>query len=158
MAGDAKADWVTRVLGISVGGAVAGTKAFDPAVFRRDFGNAIESWRSASDAVDAQINELRQVLLATDDEELHWIADAGLNGITGRRKVGLLAALREVGSASGEAVIPAARKAAAAANEFRTFAQSDPRVKACDAYPYIKTPIGPTLSQALGVLAQALSV
>lgn len=156
MAGDAKADWVLRVLGVQAGAAAA--KPFDEAVFRRDFGAALQAWRGASESVDAQIEALRRVLLATDDKDLHRIGDYGLNGITGTRKVALLTALREITGASGPAMIPLARKAAQAAEEFRGFIQSDVRVKACDSYPKITTPIGPTLGRALGALAQALTI
>ncbi len=158
MAEDAKSDWVLRVLGVQTNGAAPTAKPFDDVAFRRDFRAALVTWRGASEDVDAQINELRRVLLATDDAGLRGIAEYGLNGITGTRKVGLLAALREVGGASGPALLPLARKAAQAAEEFRGFVQSDPRVKACDAYPKITTPIGPTLGRALGALALALTV
>ena len=158
MAADAKADWVLRVLGVQVGGAAPVGKPFDEAAFRRNFRAALQAWSGASEAVDAQINELRAVLLATDDKDLKRIAEFGLNGMTGTRKVGLLTALREIGGASGPALIPLARKAAHAAEEFRGFVQSDPRVRACDAYPKIVTPIGPTLGRALGALAQALTI
>ena len=158
MADDAKSAWVQRVLGMAVGATAPGGRIFDEAAFRRDFSAALQAWRGASEAVDAQIEELRKVLLATDDEGLHRIAEYGLNGITGTRKVGLLTALREIGGAAGPAVIPLARKAAKAAADFRGFVQSDARVKACDAYPKITTPIGPTLGRALGALAQALTV
>ena len=158
MAEDAKSDWVLRVLGVPTGGAAPTVKPFDEAAFRRDFRAALAAWRGAAGEVDAQINELRKALLATDDVGLHTIAESGLNGITGTRKVGLLAALREIGGASGPAMLPLARKAAQAAEEFRGFVQSDPRVKACDAYPKITIPIGPTLGRALGALALALTV
>jgi hypothetical protein len=156
--GDAKADWVLRVLGVQVGAAATARKSFDEAAFRRDFRGALQAWRDASAEVDEQINELRTVLLATDDKDLHRIAEVGLNGITGTRKVGLQTALREIAAASGPALIPLATKAVRAAEEFRGFVQSDARVKACDAYPKITTPIGPTLGRALGALAQALTV
>ena len=160
MAGDAKSDWVFRVLGVQVDTVAAGSgsKPFDETAFRRDFRSALTAWRDATEEVDGQLNELRKVLLATDDDDLHKIAEFGLNGITGTRKVGLQKALIEVGGASGDKLPPLARKAVQAAEEFRAFAQSDARIKACDAYPKISVPIGPTLSRALGALAQALAV
>ncbi len=158
MALDAKAAWVGRVLGIEVGNATPVAAPFDEAAFRKDFRAALDAWRAASDSVDAQINELRTVLRDTGDKDLLRIAEFGLNGITGTRKTGLLVALREIGGASGPNVIPLARKAVLAADAFRGFVQSDPRVRACDDYPKIKTPIGPTLGRALGALAQALTI
>ncbi|MGH7041884.1 MAG: hypothetical protein ACREFY_07110 [Acetobacteraceae bacterium] len=158
MAADAKSEWVLRVLGVPVGAAAPAGKPFDETAFRRDFRAALQAWLGASESVDGQLNELRRVLLATDDEGLHRIAEYGLNGITGTRKVGLQTALRNMAGASGPALIPLARKAAQAAEEFHGFVQADPRVKACDAYPKITAPIGPTLGRALGALAQALTV
>jgi hypothetical protein len=158
MATDAKVEWVQRVLGVQLTGAADAAKRFDEPAFRSSFRNALLAWRDASEAVDEQINVLRGVLLDSDDEGLKRIADSGLNGITGTRKVGLQAALREIMGVSGPALIPLAKKAAQAAADFGDFVQSDPRVKACDAYPKITTPIGPTLVRALGALAQALTI
>lgn len=158
MAADAKAEWVARVLGVRVGGSSPTGAGFDEAGFRRAFAAALQRWRDASEKVDAQIGALRNALLATDDADLHRIADTGLNGITGRRKVGLQTALGELAGASGPKLVPLARKAAEAAQEYQSFVQSDPRVHACDAYPKITTPIGATLGPALGDLARALSI
>ncbi len=161
MPGDAKAEWVKRVLGVIVatappdGGPAA---TFDEVAFKRSFRAALATWRDASESVEAQLNDIRKALLDTDDDELHRIAEYGLNGITDRRKVGLHAALLELGQAAGAAVPPLAKKAAQAAVEYQLFVRSDARVTACDLYPDIKTPIGPTLGEALGKLAQALAV
>lgn len=150
--------WIERVLGFKLPGAGSAAPGFDEAGFRRNLQPALSAWRDASEQVDAQINELRRVLLATSDDALHKIAEFGLNGITGPRKVGLQKALREIDGASGPALPSAAAKAVQAAEAFRGFVQSDPRVQACDTYPKIKTPIGPTLGRALGALAQALAI
>lgn len=161
MAANAKAEWVRGVLGVQLAAAAAppgSAGTVDEAAFRRGFGNALTAWREASDAVDAQFNSLRKALLASDDEDLHRIAEFGLNGVTGSRKVGLHKALREVAAASGPALPPLAQKAVQAATEYRSFVQSDERVKACDAYPSIVTPIGTTLGRALSALAQALTL
>lgn len=153
MAGDAKADWVQRVLGVVVPAA----EPFDEVAFKRSFRDAIAAWRDASESVDAQLNDIRAALLDTDDKDLHRIAEFGLNGITGKRKVGLQAALLEVGGASGPALPALARKAAQVAEDYRGFVQTDPRVKACDLYPDIRSPIGSTLGGALQTLARSLS-
>jgi hypothetical protein len=158
VADDAKADWVLRVLGVQTGSGAPDAKPFDEAAFKRDFTAAVTAWRSASEDVDGQINDMRKALLATNDADLHRIADTGLNGITGSRKVGLQKRLIDVGRASGDAIAPAALNAAKAAHAYRVFLQSDPRVAACDAYPKIKTPIGATLGKALGVLAKTLAI
>ena len=159
MAGDAKSEWVLRVLGVQVEAAAAASpKPVDETAFRRDFRAALVAWRDATEEVDGQLNELRKVLMATEDDELHKIAEFGLNGITGTRKAGLQKALVELGGASGDKLPPLARKAVQAAEEFRGFVQSDARIKACDAYPKSSVPIGATLSRALGALAQALAI
>lgn len=161
MLGDAKTEWVERVLGVIVatappdGGPAA---AFDEVAFKRSFRTALAAWRDASESVEGQLNDIRKALLGTTDADLHRIAEFGLNGITGRRKVGLQTALLELGQAAGAAVPPLAKKAAQAAVEYQGFVRSDARVKACDRYPNIKTPIGPTLGDALGALARALTV
>jgi len=157
MAGDARTDWVLRVLGVQVGGAAA-AGPFDEAAFRRKFAKALQSWRDTSEEVEAQLNVLRQALLKTTDKDLHKIAEVGLNGLTGTRKVGLQTALRELAGASGPAVITLAQKAVSAAQEYRGWVESNEKVKACDAYPHITTPIGPTLGRALGELADALTI
>jgi hypothetical protein len=163
MAADVKAEWVQRVLNVSVGdaSAAAGAQAtgiVDDVAFKRRFATAVKLWRDASESVDGQLNELRRVLLATDDKELHRIAEFGLNGITGTRKVALQKALLAVGGGSGSALVTLGREAAERADEYRAFITSDPRVKACDAYPKITVPIGATLGGALGELSRSLTV
>lgn len=156
LAADAKAEWVQRVLGIGPG-AAGGPASFQEAVFRRDFAASITAWRDAFEAVGGQIERLRKHLLGTDDADLHRIAEFGLNGITGTRKVGLETAMREIAAARGAAIVPLANKAAAVAAEFRGFISSDPRVAACDACPDFSVTIGATLAAALGVLEKALT-
>lgn len=162
MADDNKNAWLSRVLGVAAtGGAKAAPGkpgAFDEAKFRKDFRAALLAFQSESEAVEAQINLIRLALLETSDPALHRIAEFGLNGITGTRKVGLQKALREIEAAQGEALVKQAGKAAAIAEEYRGFITSDRRVIACDMYPKIQRKIGPSLGDALGALAAALRV
>jgi len=102
--------WVQRGLGVNFPpptgrlGAVAGKVANDDGRdFAKVWADAAARWR---DAVDAQISQLQSALKQTDDEELHEIAEFGLNGITGGTKVKLMAAIRDVSSA-GAMVAPA---------------------------------------------------
>ena len=155
MSGTATDEWVRRVLGVAV--VPPGGSARTEAAFRADFGKAVGAWMAASEAVDGQINALRKFLLATNDPGLHKIADAGLNGITGTRKVALAKALQEVGAAKGEAVATAAARAAEAAAAFRSFAEADPRIAACDACPELPISIAATLGRGLTALEQALT-
>jgi hypothetical protein len=156
MVAEAQAEWVERVLGIRAG-AADGTASFQETAFRRDFAVSVTAWRDAFEAVGGQIERLRKHLLGTDDAGLRRIAEFGLNGITGTRKVGLEVAFREIAAARGAAIVPLAKKAAAAAAEFSGFIGSDPRIAACDACPEFSVTIGGTLAAALGVLERALT-
>jgi hypothetical protein len=163
MAADARTEWVQRVLNVAVGAAgepsePQATGPVDDVAFKRRFAGAVKIWRDASESVDGQLNELRRVLLATEDKDLHRIAEFGLNGITGTRKVSLQKALLAMGAASGSALVTLGREAAQRADEYRAFITSDPRVQACDAYPKITVPIGATLGGALAELSRSLTV
>jgi hypothetical protein len=153
---ESQAEWLQRVLGIAP--TTSGrTAPFDETAFQRDFAASIVAWRDASEAVGAQLERLRKHLLATNDAGLQRIAEFGLNGITGTRKVGLETAFREIAAARGAAIVPLANKAAAAAAEFRHFISGDPRVAACDACPAFSVTIGATLAAALGAVERALT-
>jgi hypothetical protein len=152
---DTKSEWLARVLGVTVGrGAGAGRNA---ATIRRDLEAAQAAWLEATATVDQQLNALRALLLRTKDPDLHRIAEYGLNGITGTRKVALAKALQEVTTAPDGKLVPLAGKAAQAAAEFRAFVQADRRVAACDSCREVTVTIGATLGGALGRLERALA-
>ena len=144
MASQAQNDWIGRVLRVEVGpGAAAGgsIKA------------AAAAWRAASDAIDQQIAHLQAALRSRDDDELHEIAEFGLNGITGNHKVRLMAAL--VGAEAGDARAMATLRRIVLA--FRQHIETDERVGACDENPFgVKVRIRDTLAPAFDqLLAEA---
>jgi len=150
--GTAKSAWIERVLGVRIstagngaGGAAGGIDA------------ALAQWRQADEAVGEQLNSLRKILLGTSDPDLHRIAEFGLNGITGRYKVGLQAALMELDRAAPAARPAIAGKAVKFAAAFRQFVQTDKRVAACDACPATPVSISRTLGDSLARLEQALA-
>ncbi len=144
MAEPVKDAWVERVLGMSLGstGAAAGVSLKD----------AVVGWRTASEAVDKQIAALQRALKATDDDELHEIAEYGLNAVTGNFRVPLMAAL--AGAERGDQRDLA--KLAALIPGFRAHLQSDLRIEVCDENDF-NTPVSirATLLPALDQLARA---
>lgn len=138
---DAKHAWVKRVLGVDVAG--GGDRG------AADLSAALAAWRQALDKVDGQISALQSVLRSSPDEDLHEIAEFGLNAITGSNKIKLQAALLEI----------PAKKAVAArlAGAFAAHLATDKRVAACDANPFgVALSIRATLVPALGALQAAL--
>lgn len=156
MAGDTRVEWLQRVLGIAA--PTTPPQKFDEAAFRKNFGVAIVAWRTAFESVGEQINVLRKLLLETADPDLHQIAEFGLNGITGTRRVTLEKAMREIAGSKGDAVVTLAGDAARAAADFRNFVSTDPRIAACDACPTNTVQIGVTLGTALAALEKAMTV
>lgn len=148
---EAKNQWIVRVLGIDPGGAGGGD-------FPARWQAARDRWQAASAAVDAQIAALQRVLLATDDPELHQIAEVGLNAITANHKVRLLAALAEIGDGTAPAALArAGKKALALARGFAAHLEGDARVAACDDNPYgARVAIRATLVPALREMAEVL--
>ena len=138
-------DWVTRVLGIrfGAGGGMGGA----------DLKAAAERWRDASEAADAQIARLQQVLRGSDDSELGEIGEFGINAVTGNFRVPLMAAL--MGAQAGNP--QDAAKLAAAIQRFRDHLDSDDRVEACDDNPFgVQVSLRGTLIPALDELAASL--
>jgi hypothetical protein len=146
MSGDARSEWIERVLGVRV--PTSGDVA-EGAGLRA----AAAAWRGASDAVDGQIAKLQAVLRDSDDDELREIAEYGLNGVTGGFKVPLMAALQDAekgdqrGLTSLRAIIAA----------FSAHLERDTRIAACDDNPFgIPVAIRATLGPALAQLARSL--
>lgn len=110
-------------------------------------------WRDAKEAVDARIDALRKKVLEHPDEDLRstlvQIADKGLNGVTDRASVGMMAAMMDAEAA------PA--KARQAVETFRSFLASD-IARGIDENPFqIKVDLRDTLGAALEQIESRLA-
>jgi hypothetical protein len=128
-----------------------------PDDFPKLWAAAKKSWQEASDMVDAQIAKLQGVLRRQNDDELHEIAEFGLNGATGNFKVPLMSAMKDVDSSSPETRAKAAQKALEIAAGFQRHLTTDERVAACDENPFgVALSIKSTLTGAIAEIAKAL--
>ena len=162
---DPKRAWLARVLNVRFAETeTAPTEtedqaetAGDSADFAKLWASAVANWRDASEDVDAQLSQLQKALRGTDDDELHDIAEFGLNGITDGTKVPLQSAILEINSA-GTGVAPGmVGKARQAVARFRQQIDGDGRVEACDANPFgVAVSIRKTFAAALSGLDTAL--
>ena len=154
---DAKADWIERVLGITVriaGGAAAASPASAPPSWH----DARANWQAANATVDTQIAALQAVLRRSEDEVLEEIAEFGLNAVTGNHRVRLAAALMEVGAGDPATLRKSAPKVLQLVEEFRRYLASSEAVEVCDANPFgtpvaIRSTLGPALAQMAAALA-----
>lgn len=145
----------------------APTPPSTPVAARLDTGawqQARDQWRDASEAVDDQLNALRLAVVQgarTEPEyaeALAQIAGAGLNAITGRHRVQVAVALRELGDGAPARVEAHGAKALAAVTAFRQFVRTSPQIAACDANPFeVDVQIRATLEPALDALAEVLA-
>jgi hypothetical protein len=110
------------------------------------------AWQEASDTVDGQIAALQAALRATDDADLHDIAEFGLNAVTANHKVPLMAAIREVDTGGPR------DKLAKLVEAFSTHIATDERVEACDEnHLGVPVSIRATLGPALATMRAALA-
>ena len=145
---DIKRAWVKRVLGVEIGAPSGG---------RVDLSKAVAGWRDALDRLNGQIAALQSVLRGSPDEDLHEIAEFGLNAMTANHRVKIQAALMDLQSgAANPSKIAATAKLVAA---FAAHVASDKRIAACDANPFgVALSIRNTLMPALDGLTSALQV
>jgi hypothetical protein len=151
-----KADWVRRVLGVSVPGAAPAAAA--PAA---DWRTAREGFRDATEAVDDQITVLAAAMRASGDEIMEAIADRGMNALTAGHKVKLMAAIMDVGSGDRAAMLKAGPKTIAMARQFQDHIESDERVAACEDNPFgvaltIRATLGPALATLIATIEAGL--
>lgn len=152
-ADDPRREWVARVLGVSLQTGASGDAA-------ARWQSARAAWETASAAVDVQITALQAALRAIDDDELHQIAETGLNAITGDHRVPVMAAVAEIGAGGAADLARAAPKALAAVRAFQAHLAADPRVKACDSNPFgvamsVQATLGAALAKMESVFAAA---
>ena len=136
----------------------AAVSSGDDAGFRQRWLAAKQAWQTASDLVDDQIAKLQAVLRKEADEELHEIADKGLNAVTGNHKVPLLAAIRDIDAADAAARTALAKTTQAIITGFRKHLEGDMRVAVCDENPFgVPMSIRTSLGGALAELSKALA-
>jgi hypothetical protein len=113
-------------------------------------------WVDAKDDVDARLGRLQGSLRGFGDPDLDRIAEFGLNGITGTRSVGLLAALREADAPGADG--RARRKLADAVGAYRSFLDSSDIVRLIDANPFgVEVGVQATLGGALAAIARRVA-
>ena len=136
--------WVRRVLGDFDGGAAVGVQAA---------GSAVETWRDAKEKVDQGISVLQDRMRKHPLKALGRIADAGLNGVTGKASVGIMAAVMEVDRSTPKAAASFAKAAAS----MRAFIASD-TAAAIDDNPFrVTIDLRATLGAALSAIEQRLN-
>lgn len=94
------------------------------------------AWEAAMEKVDGQLRALQRTLRETDDDELHEIAEFGLNGITSGFRVPFDAALMEVDRAPSSSRAASIGSLAKRAHDFADHLTSDPRVEAVEGNPF----------------------
>lgn len=94
------------------------------------------AWETAMEAVEGQIRALQRALRETDDDELHEIAEYGLNGITSGFRVPFNSALMEADRAPASSRGASIELLAERANAFADHLEKDPRVVAVENNPF----------------------
>jgi hypothetical protein len=147
-AGSAAQDaWVGRVLGVDLGGAAGGGAP--------ELGAALAAWEGALEIVNGQITALQGVLRNSPDDELHDIAEFGLNAMTANHRVKIQVALMDIRSGRGGERAKAA--AAKLVGSFLGHIGTDKRIAACDSNPFgVATSLRGTLGPPLEGLRKAL--
>lgn len=116
-----------------------------------------EAYLAAKEAVGVDLNGLQVALRDLGEPRFARVADAGLNGITGKLQVGLEVALLNL-IASGGSDAAARTKALSLVAEFRQFVTTDPIVQLCDTNPFgVAVGIRAKLVPALDVVEQSLA-
>lgn len=153
---EAVEDQIKQALG---GGASAGLSDEEFRAFQARWTSIREEWRAASDTVDKQIDQLRQALMKSDDEDMQDIAEFGLKSMTGNFSVPLLGAMLELDGATAADVKARASKVRATATAFQAhLAKENKKVEACDANPFgVDVTIGDLLVPALAEVGKSLA-
>jgi hypothetical protein len=119
---------------------------------------AKQSWQQAIETVDGQINQLQSKLRESDHPTLKRIAEFGLNGVTGKLKVGLRVAQMEFDDATGDARKGLHQKLLGAIKSVKSFVASDRAIQLIDENPLsVSVTIRQTLNGALEQMEKSLS-
>lgn len=155
--GDAREQWVERVLGVTIAGSRGSVGASSGSLQAGLWAAARKAWQTASEAVDGQIGGLQAELRRSSDDRLQEIAEFGLNGITGNHRVRLTAALLELGNGDPATLQKAGPQALSLIDAFRSYLESSEAVEVCDANPFgVPVSIRATLVPVLAQMASAL--
>lgn len=135
-------EWLKRVLGIDVGAMAAAAAADAP---------GLAEWVSVKDEVDTGLNALVSAMRSTGDADVLQLAEAGLHTHTNGHLTRLMAALTD---ADRSATPQARRKAAKAAEAFRTFLDGDTIVRLLENNPFgvavpLRRRMGPVLDRII---------
>jgi hypothetical protein len=146
---EAKREWVARVLNVKLASPdnLSGNGVHGP---------LMPIWVKAKDEVDSRLTALQHLLRQFGDPDLDRIAEFGLNGATGKKSVGLMAALSEADAPGVDA--NARKKLASAIEGYRAFLNEDAVVGLLDENPFGASPqVRKTLGGALDTLAQRIA-
>lgn len=130
--GDDLPDEVRHILEASVSNLSASLSAFNAQVW----GQVVAGYRSAASTAGQQVDALRRVLRASEDVDLHPIADTGLNAITDNHRVPLEAAILDFDSATTAQRAAAMATVSVKAQEFLDHIQSSEKVAHVDTNPF----------------------
>ena len=149
---DARDSWVRRVLGIDPAQGGTAASRTDP---------VLPIWRDARDWVNDQIERLRGAMRDSGVSAIMQVADAGLNGITGRLQVGVVKELMEFdGAASSgdtQKIATAATRLRGTIGEWRGFLSKDRVVQLLDANPWgVNIGLRESLGEALDEIERSL--
>jgi hypothetical protein len=151
--------WVQTVLGVGA------AKTFD--ALTADLGAARAGLFDARDKLadalakaDAQVRKLQAVLAVYPDEQLKEIAgspDIGINALTGNYRVRVLAALRDIETATPDKLPAALKKASILVSGFTSHIGSSDRIDACE-NNWLKVPVKlrETINPALADLSRGI--
>ena len=136
MANDVHDQWILDVLG------------FDAKEARNWGGKLMPIWTGAKARADKGFAGLQRALKALDDPDAHQLLDFGLNTVTDRESVKLMAALMDADSGRGTG------KLVAAIGQFRSFLDGSPFVNLLEKNPFgVAVPLRVQLGSALDIIA-----
>jgi hypothetical protein len=133
--------WILAVLDVDVTAIAAAAAS----------GKLTPIWTGAKERVDQGFDALQKALRAANDPDLLQLAEYGLNSITDRQSVKLMAALMEADSGGDT------RKLVAAINSFRDFLDGSAIVDLLEDNPLgVKVSLRTQLGPALDIIASRI--
>ena len=140
MANDLQDQWILDVLG------------FDVKEAPNWGGKLTPIWAGAKARVDKGFEGLQRALKAVDDPDMQQLFDFGLNTVTNRESVKLMAGLMDADSGRGTG------KLVAAIDGFRSFLDGSPFVDLVEDNPFgVAVPLRVQLGSALDIIASRIA-